>query len=91
MWRFPVWKRTIVMAAGSVTHFMLAIVALWLAAIFIGLPNPDLTNGRRRAASTSTASSRLRGRRPTAADRDCVRRHRPGRARPRRPGCRTAT
>ncbi|MEV1287344.1 site-2 protease family protein [Micromonospora sp. NPDC049679] len=41
MWRFPVWKRTIVMSAGSVTHFMLAIVALWLAAVFMGLPNPD--------------------------------------------------
>lgn len=41
MWRFPVWKRTIVMGAGSVTHFLLAIVALWFAAIFMGLPNPD--------------------------------------------------
>ena len=41
MWRYPVWKRTIVMSAGSVTHFILAIVALWFAAIFVGLPNPD--------------------------------------------------
>jgi membrane-associated protease RseP (regulator of RpoE activity) len=41
MWRFPVWKRTIVMGAGSVTHFLLAIVALWFAAVFMGLPNPD--------------------------------------------------
>ncbi|MFK3980270.1 M50 family metallopeptidase [Micromonospora sp. NPDC050397] len=41
MWRYPVWKRTIVMGAGSVTHFLLAIVALWFAAIFMGLPNPD--------------------------------------------------
>jgi membrane-associated protease RseP (regulator of RpoE activity) len=41
MWRFPVWKRTVVMSAGSVTHFGLAIVALWLAAVFMGLPNPD--------------------------------------------------
>jgi membrane-associated protease RseP (regulator of RpoE activity) len=39
MWRFPVWKRTIVMAAGSVTHFLLAIVAAWIAAMSIGLPN----------------------------------------------------
>jgi membrane-associated protease RseP (regulator of RpoE activity) len=31
MWRYPVWKRTIVMAAGSVTHFILAI------AIFYGI------------------------------------------------------
>ena len=42
MWRFPVWKRTIVMSAGSVTHFILAIVAIWFAAVFVGLPNPDL-------------------------------------------------
>jgi membrane-associated protease RseP (regulator of RpoE activity) len=40
MWRYPVWKRTIVMAAGSATHFALAFVALWLAAMFMGLPNP---------------------------------------------------
>jgi membrane-associated protease RseP (regulator of RpoE activity) len=42
MWRFPVWKRTIVMGAGSVTHFILAIVAMWFAAVFVGLPNPAL-------------------------------------------------
>ncbi len=41
MWRFPVWKRTIVMAAGSITHFMLAIVGIFLGAAFIGLPNKD--------------------------------------------------
>lgn len=41
MWRYPLWKRTAVMAAGSVAHFTLAIVTLWFAAIFMGLPNPD--------------------------------------------------
>jgi membrane-associated protease RseP (regulator of RpoE activity) len=41
MWRFPVWKRTIVMAAGSVTHFLLAIAGIWIMAITIGLPNPE--------------------------------------------------
>ncbi|WP_433531988.1 M50 family metallopeptidase [Micromonospora sp. CA-263727] len=41
MWRYPVWKRTIVMSAGSVTHFGLAIFAAWLAAMTFGLPNPD--------------------------------------------------
>ncbi|HET6481260.1 MAG TPA: site-2 protease family protein [Actinoplanes sp.] len=39
MWRFPVWKRTIVMSAGSITHFLLAAVATYFAAISIGLPN----------------------------------------------------
>ncbi|SCL30385.1 RIP metalloprotease RseP [Micromonospora nigra] len=41
MWRYPVWKRTIVMSAGSVTHFALAVVAAWLAAMTLGLPNPN--------------------------------------------------
>jgi membrane-associated protease RseP (regulator of RpoE activity) len=40
MWRYPLWKRTVVMSAGSVTHFLLAFVLLWLSAMFIGLPNP---------------------------------------------------
>jgi membrane-associated protease RseP (regulator of RpoE activity) len=39
MWRFPVWKRTVVMAAGSVTHFALAFVTLWGILVFIGLPD----------------------------------------------------
>ncbi|GIF18533.1 membrane-associated protease RseP (regulator of RpoE activity) [Actinoplanes tereljensis] len=39
MWRFPVWKRTIVMAAGSITHFMLALAAAWVVAFTLGLPN----------------------------------------------------
>jgi membrane-associated protease RseP (regulator of RpoE activity) len=45
MWRYPVWKRTLVMSAGSITHFLLAFVALWLAAMFMGLPNPALPQG----------------------------------------------
>jgi uncharacterized Zn-binding protein involved in type VI secretion len=40
MWRYPVWKRTIVMSAGSITHFALALIALWIIAITAGLPNP---------------------------------------------------
>jgi membrane-associated protease RseP (regulator of RpoE activity) len=43
MWRQPVWKRTIVMAAGSITHFILGFVLLWITASFVGLPNPNLT------------------------------------------------
>ncbi|SCL33684.1 RIP metalloprotease RseP [Micromonospora pallida] len=42
MWRYPVWKRTIVMSAGSITHFALAIIGVWFAAVSMGLPNPDL-------------------------------------------------
>ncbi|MFC4145467.1 M50 family metallopeptidase [Micromonospora mangrovi] len=40
MWRYPVWKRTIVMSAGSITHFALALSALWIMAVAVGLPNP---------------------------------------------------
>jgi membrane-associated protease RseP (regulator of RpoE activity) len=41
MWRFPVWKRTIVMAAGSVVHFILAFLILWGVAANAAMPNPD--------------------------------------------------
>jgi membrane-associated protease RseP (regulator of RpoE activity) len=44
MWRFPVWKRTIVMSAGSVTHFILGFVLLWVVLTFIGVPNPALAD-----------------------------------------------
>jgi len=52
MWRFPVWKRTIVMSAGSITHFLLALIAMWFAAVFVGLPNPAIpqTAAEQRAA-----------------------------------------
>jgi len=29
MWKFPVWKRTIVLAAGSIMHFTLGVLILW--------------------------------------------------------------
>jgi membrane-associated protease RseP (regulator of RpoE activity) len=41
MWRFPVWKRTIVMAAGSVVHFILAFLILWGVAANAAMPNPE--------------------------------------------------
>jgi len=41
MWRFPVWKRTVVMSAGVITQFLLAIVGLWFGAAFVGVPNLD--------------------------------------------------
>src|SRR4051812_49610096 len=39
MWRFPGWERTGGMSAGSVTPLLLAIVATWVAALFVGLPH----------------------------------------------------
>ncbi|NKQ56826.1 site-2 protease family protein [Amycolatopsis sp. K13G38] len=43
MWRFKTWKRTVVMAAGSVTHFILGFVVLYLMAVTMGLPNLNST------------------------------------------------
>jgi membrane-associated protease RseP (regulator of RpoE activity) len=39
MWRYKTWKRTVVLAAGSVTHFILGFVVLYLMAVSMGLPN----------------------------------------------------
>jgi membrane-associated protease RseP (regulator of RpoE activity) len=39
MWRFPVWKRTVVMSAGSVSHFILAFVSLWVLFVLVGVPD----------------------------------------------------
>jgi membrane-associated protease RseP (regulator of RpoE activity) len=37
-WRYPAWKRTVVLSAGSITHFILAILAVYGAAVTAGLP-----------------------------------------------------
>ncbi|HCT79713.1 MAG TPA: zinc metalloprotease [Micromonosporaceae bacterium] len=42
MWRFPVWKRTIVMAAGSIVHFILAFLIFWGVAATAAMPNPAI-------------------------------------------------
>ena len=39
-WRFPLWQRTVVLVAGSATHFALAVVVFFIAALTTGLPNP---------------------------------------------------
>ena len=36
-WRHKVWKRTIVLSAGSVTHFVLGFVLLWVAVVGFGI------------------------------------------------------
>jgi membrane-associated protease RseP (regulator of RpoE activity) len=41
MWKYPVWKRTIVMAAGSVVHFIIAFVIFWGVAASAAQPNPE--------------------------------------------------
>jgi len=39
-WRKPVWQRTIVLVAGSTTHFLLAAVIFFAMGFTTGLPNP---------------------------------------------------
>jgi membrane-associated protease RseP (regulator of RpoE activity) len=39
MWRQATWKRTTVMAAGPLTHFVLGFVLLYALAVSMGLPN----------------------------------------------------
>jgi membrane-associated protease RseP (regulator of RpoE activity) len=38
-WRYPLWQRTVVLAAGSATHFVLALLIFYGAAVATGLPN----------------------------------------------------
>jgi membrane-associated protease RseP (regulator of RpoE activity) len=42
MWRFPVWKRTVVMSAGVITHFALGFLILWGLFAFTPLPDDGL-------------------------------------------------
>src|SRR5215470_6079838 len=44
MWRYPVWKRTVVMSAGSATHFVLGIAILWGLFAFVPIPDSIKTN-----------------------------------------------
>ena len=44
MWRFKTWKRTVVLSAGSITHFILGFIVLYLMATTMGLPNLAAAN-----------------------------------------------
>jgi len=52
MWRLPAWKRTAVMAAGPVTHVLLAMAILYGMAVTTGLPNLHPVNEPVVAATT---------------------------------------
>ena len=55
MWRYPLWKRTVVMSAGSATHFVLGFVVLWLTLFLVGVPNPEALDITRQPATISVA------------------------------------
>jgi membrane-associated protease RseP (regulator of RpoE activity) len=38
-YRYPLWQRTVVLVAGSATHFLVALVIFFIAAITTGLPS----------------------------------------------------
>lgn len=57
MWRFKTWKRTVVMSAGSMMHFILGFVILYLMAVTMGLPNPDRAPTEPVISATSCARS----------------------------------
>ncbi len=41
MWRQPAWKRVTVLSAGSLTHFVLGILIVYVMTLSTGLPNPQ--------------------------------------------------
>jgi membrane-associated protease RseP (regulator of RpoE activity) len=55
MWRYPLWKRTVVMAAGSATHFLLGFVVLWITLVFVGIPNAAAYDIGRQPATIKVA------------------------------------
>src|SRR5262245_38724671 len=52
MWRFPVWKRTVVLLAGSVAHFVLGFVILWALFAFVALPDEEKLSTQRAPIET---------------------------------------
>ncbi|GIF72514.1 M50 family metallopeptidase [Asanoa siamensis] len=55
MWRFPVWKRTVVMVSGVTVQFALAVAGLWFAAAFVGVPNLDYPQTASQIGAQPTA------------------------------------
>ncbi len=53
-WRKPLWQRTTVLAAGSVTHFILAFAVLWVLVSFVGIANPERVEALERSQETAT-------------------------------------
>ncbi|WP_100446117.1 M50 family metallopeptidase [Glycomyces xiaoerkulensis] len=53
-WRKPLWQRTIVLAAGSVTHFILAFAVLWVLVSFVGVTNPAWADSYQHSQETAT-------------------------------------
>lgn len=58
MWRFPVWKRTIVMGAGSAVHFVLGFALLWGVFAFVPINDFDrLDTARPQVAAVAECTA----------------------------------
>jgi membrane-associated protease RseP (regulator of RpoE activity) len=53
----PGWQRAIVLAAGSVTHFIVAVGLLFAALAFVGIPNGQVTNQIDRIIENTPAAA----------------------------------
>ncbi|CAM3474059.1 M50 family metallopeptidase [Stackebrandtia soli] len=53
-WRKPLWQRTVVLVAGSVTHFVLGFLILWILVSWVWAPNPAYAEEQDRARDSTT-------------------------------------
>ena len=51
----PAWQRAIVLAAGSFTHFLVAVVLIWVVLVTVGLGTGQATTTIRQTVATTTA------------------------------------
>lgn len=74
MWRFPVWKRTVVMVAGSATHFLLGFALLWGVFAFAPLNDFDRLDSAPARVDAVAECTALEWRLDpeTGRPRDCV-------------------
>jgi membrane-associated protease RseP (regulator of RpoE activity) len=56
-WRFPAWKRTVVLSAGSLTHFLVAILIIYVAAMTAGLPARALLGEIQPCVTSQTSAT----------------------------------
>ncbi|MEV0650555.1 site-2 protease family protein [Phytomonospora sp. NPDC050363] len=52
-WRKPLWQRTIVLAAGSIAHFIIGLVIVWILVSFIGIGNPAQAAAQQESVDTA--------------------------------------
>ena len=65
----PGWQRSIVLAAGSFMHFVIAFVLLWILAVGVGLSDQNSTTGQRAAVRADQAQAAVRAGRPASRPR----------------------